>query len=301
MPKALIAGAGGYLGQSVVRGLVGSGWEVVGMVRSATSLPRVSAAGGRGLVGDLLDAEGVRRAARSCQLLVHVAASTTEEAGRSGLSRRVRVEGCLNLLRAAQSEAVRRVVVGSGYWVYADQPGTITEESPVDPRGESRINFDTERVALEAAARGPTEVVVVRPGMVYGDGSWCRGVIDAVREGTYRYVGDGRNPWSFISLEDTGSAFARAAESGVSGELYNLVDGSPARWRDFGDFVAGRLHRPPPGTVSREEAARVMGPDVAHHLAAGRACSSAKLEHLGWRPRFRDFREGLPKLVRDLA
>jgi nucleoside-diphosphate-sugar epimerase len=192
-------------------------------------------------------------------------------------------------------------VVGSGYWVYADQPGTISEASPLDPRGESRINFDTESAALDPSLRGSTEVVVVRPGMVYANGSWCRAVVDAIMNGRYSYVGDGSNAWSFVSLEDAGSGFARVAEAGRSGEVYNLVDGRPAPWREFGNWVAERLGQGAPPSMARDAATAQLGPDVAHHLSARRACSAAKLEAIGWKPRFREFRAGMPRVLEEIS
>jgi len=301
MRKALVAGAGGYLGQAIVHALAGSGWEVRGLVRTPSAIRRVENVGGRCVVADILDSAAVETAARGCDLMIHVAASAASPPGDPQHAARVREEGCRNLLRAARIHGCRRVVVGSGYWVYADQPGTITEESPLDPRGESRVNFATEMTARDPEIHGSSEVVVVRPGMVYGDGSWCRAALDAITEGTYRYIETGANSWSFISREDAGTAFAQVAENGVPGEVYNLVDGRPASWREFGDFMAHRLGRLPPGRLTAEEAERLYGPDVAHHLRARRACSSAKLERLGWNPRFREFREGLTATVPELS
>ena len=294
---ALVAGAAGYLGGSVVRALTRGGWQVRGLVRRPESSRRVEEAGGVAAVGSILDPSAVDAAVRGCDLVVHVAAANPSGPEGLSLAERVRVDGCRNLLHACRASGVRRLVVGSGYWVYADQPGTITEESAVDPRGESFVNWRTERVALDPELRGSGETVVVRPGMVYGNGSWFRPVVEAIQEGSYRYVEGGSNPWSFVSLEDTGTGFARVAENGQSGEVYNLVDGRPAPWREFGDFIAERLSRPSPSSISMADAVTGYGPDVAHHLHARRACSSAKIEKLGWKPRWPDFRAGLSELL----
>ena len=291
--RVLVAGAGGYLGTSIVRAFVESGWSVLGMVRDPSRSPRVKAAGGVPVLGDVLDYSTVNSAAQGCEVIVHVAAANSGGPGGSERATRVRVEGCRNLVRAGRAQGTRRVVVGSGYWVYADHEGTITEDSALDPRGESLINANTETVARTESDRSGPEVVIVRPGMVYGNGSWCRATIDAIRAGTYSYVGDGSNAWSFVSVEDTGTGFARVAESGVPGQVYNLVDGHPAAWREFGGFVAGRFSCAQPEGVSPETASVELGPDVAHHLSARRACSSAKIRSIGWKPRYRDFREGL--------
>jgi nucleoside-diphosphate-sugar epimerase len=299
--RALVAGAAGYLGGSVVRALTAAGWEVRGLVRRPESSARVEEAGGVAVVGSILDSHSVDAALRGCELAVHVAASGSASPEDPRRAEHVRVGGCRILLRGARTQGVRRVVVGSGYWVYADQPGTITEESEVDPRGESFVNWMTERVALDPGFRGTVETLVVRPGMVYGDGSWFRPLVESIRDGSYRYIDGGSNAWSFVSLEDAGTAFAHVAEVGAPGEVYNLVDGRPAPWREFGDFVAGRIARPSPPSISMSEASAGYGGDVAHHLHARRACSSAKIARLGWTPRSSDFREGLSELLAKMA
>jgi nucleoside-diphosphate-sugar epimerase len=298
--RALIAGAGGYLGDAIVRAFVGDGWEVRGLAHSPAAAARADASGAASILGDVLDPGSLVGPSSGCEVIIHVAAANSPGSSDPLSSERVRVEGVRNLLRAARENRVRRLVVGSGYWVYADNPGTIREDSPLDPRGESRINYRTEQVAMDPEGRGPTEVLVARPGMVYGNGSWFRSTVESIREGTYSYVGDGANAWSFVSLEDAGTGFLRVAERGEPGQTYNLVDGRPAAWREFGDFVAQQLSCPPPTSVSEARATATVGPEVAHHLSARRACSSIKLEGLGWTPRFRDFREGIPAILDEI-
>jgi len=299
--RTLVAGANGFLGLSIVRALAESGREVRGLARSEPKAEMVRRAGGSPVLGDILDLTALRRASKGCDSIVHVAAGGQEKGTTPSNAERVRVEGARNLLRAAEENRVRRLVIGSGYWVYADQPGTITESSPTDPRGESRINFETERVGLQKAPSEGVEVMVVRPGMVYGDGAWFRPMIDPLRAGTYRYVGDGTNMWSFVSLPDTGAGFRQVLESGRAGEVYNLVDGRPAPWREFVEFVAYRLGAAVPTGVPPEVAIGVFGGDVTHHLVANRPTSSSKLEALGWRPRYREYRAGVDSVIGAMA
>jgi nucleoside-diphosphate-sugar epimerase len=299
--KVLVTGAGGFLGLAVVRALADRGADAVGLVHSAGSGPGVVAAGGTIALGDVLDLSSVERASRGCDTIVHLAAAHAEGPEGLELARRVRVEGAHHVIRAARAHGVRRLVIGSGYWVYRSHPGVISETSPLEPRGESRINYDTERAGLEANAPGDLDVLVVRPGMVYGNGSWFTSVRDAVREGTYRLIGDGSNHWSFVARSDAGVAFLRVIERGATGEVYNVVDGRPATWGEFAGFVASGLQRPPPESLAFDQAVLEVGSDVAHHLIANRAVSAAKLEGLGWHPRYPSFREGIGDLLREMA
>ena len=293
----LVTGAAGFLGGSIVRALVDSGRTVRGLVRSEGQAARIWAAGGVPVVGDVLELESLRAAAADCGAIVHVAANPSDSARSADLVRRVRVEGTSNLVSVARSHRIRRLVVGSGYWVYAGSHSPITEESAVDPRGESQINYDSERVGLAANRAGELEALVIRPGMVYGDGSWFRSVFDAIHAGVYRTIDGGRNAWSFVSLPDAGRGFRDVLEYGIAGETYNLTDGHPAAWGEFARYVAGRVGRAAPASISRPLAEADFGPDVAHHLAAARAVVSHKLEALGWRPIYPSFREGIDALL----
>jgi len=294
--RVLVVGASGFLGRSVVRAFSRAGYEVRGLVRDSTKGARVSEEGGTPIVGDILDVQALQRAAVGCSGIIHLAANPPVRVDPA----RVRIEGTRNLVQIARREGVARLVIGSGYWVYRGQPELIREDSPVDPRGESKINYDTERAGLEANGLDDLEVMVLRPGMVYGNGSWLRGVAEAIRTGEYAVVGEGTNRWSFIDRWDAGTAFHAVLESGVAGEVYNAVDGHPAPLREFADFVAVELGASRPRTLPVEAAAREMGAVVALHLAADRPTSNAKLRSLGWTARIPHYRDGVPGVLREM-
>jgi len=298
--KVLVTGAGGFLGQAVVRALSDRGHEAIGLVRRPGQRSTVVAAGGTPVLGDVLVPPSLARASAGCAAAIHLAATHADDPGSTALVERVRVEGAHNLVRSARAQRVRRLVIGSGYWVYRGSASVITESSPLDPRGESRNNFEAERAGLAANAPGALDVLVVRPGMVYGDGAWFGTLREAIDAGAYRVIEEGMNRWSFVALPDTGAAFTRVVEEGLAGEVYNVTDGRPVSWREFVGFVAERLGRPAPGRMSIDDAVRTYGADVAHHLAADRAVSSAKLKGLGWTPRFPTYRDGVAELLAEI-
>jgi nucleoside-diphosphate-sugar epimerase len=294
--RVLVAGAGGFLGRAVVRALADGGYEVRGLVRDAAAGERVRESGGIPYRGDVLDPPSIRAAAGRCDAIVHLAAHP----GRGQDENAVRVEGGRNLLSAARAEGARRFLLGSGYWVYRGRPEPIDETSPLEPRGESKVNRGAELVALEAHRPGELEVLVLRPGMVYGNGSWFRALALGVASGEYSVVGDGRNRWSFVALPDAGAAFRAVLSAGSGGEVYNVVDGRPAPLREFVDFVAAQAGVRPPPSISLEDAAGTFGETDARHLAADRPTSNGKLLGLGWTPRFPTYRDGVPGVLRDL-
>lgn len=289
--RVLVAGAGGFLGAAIAEAFRDAGWSARGLVRRPVPAHRLERIGVPTEVVDIRDPIAVESHCREADVVVHVAAA----AGSDDPSEndQVRVRGGRNIVLAARRNGVRRVVLGSGYWVYADHAGLIDESSALDPRGESRVNRAAEVAALEGGGPEGPEVTVVRPGMVYGDGSWFRSVALASRARGYRVIEGGANPWSFVSLRDAARGFVAVAERGRAGEVYNLVDGRPVAWRAFAEGVAEGLGVPPPGNLTRAEAEEEFGPDVAYHFAARRACTSAKITGLGWTPDHPDVLRGI--------
>jgi nucleoside-diphosphate-sugar epimerase len=294
--RVLVVGSSGFLGRSVVRALADEGYEVHGLVRDAAKGERVRDSGGIPFLGDILDATSLRSAAKGCVAAIHLAAHPSRDEDEE----RVRVEGTEHLAEVAATEGMTRLLVGSGYWVYPGGPDTITEESAVEPRGESQINFDAERAGMRANVPGRLDVMILRPGMVYGDGSWFRTMAFAISRGEYSVVGDGSNRWSFVALPDTARAFVRVLQAGGAGEVYNVVDGVPGSLREFVDFVAGQTGSPRPPSVTLETAVEGMDEVVARHLSADRPASNRKLLGLGWRPRLASYREGIPPVLKEI-
>lgn len=297
----LVAGSGGFLGRAITASLVEEGRRVRGLVRDPHKAELLRELGGEPFVGDVLDRGAVGRAMEGCEAVVHVAATYPGPGVTAELARRVRVEGATNLAEAARAAGAHRLILGSGYWVYADRPGTLVEDSPVDPRGESRVNYEAERAGLDAAAAGHLDVVIVRPGMVYGDGSWFRGMVESIREGAYHYAEPGANHWSLVELGDAARAFAVLLRRGRAGETYVVVDDFPIRLRDLTRLIARELGVPTPTGRARATLERAIDPEVVHHLAANRAASNQKLRGLGWAPRTADARQGIPPLLASMA
>ena len=284
--KVLVAGASGFLGAGAVRALAAAGHDVVGLARTPEKGEIVARAGGTPALGDILSIPSLLEAARGCEAIVHLAAAATSVSRDIGQSTaaKVRVDGAYNLVATARKAGARRIVVGSGTWLYGDRKEAITEATPVKPTGNSMFNWQAERAALEANKPGALEVVVLRPGMVYGDGGWFREMVDEIRAGTYRVPGDGANHWSPLHIDDCGEAFRVALERGRAGEVYLAADDEPVTLRAFVNLVAGALGATAPAATTPQEAVRVHGEATGRHLMANQRVSSARLRALGWAP-----------------
>ncbi|MCI4364133.1 MAG: NAD-dependent epimerase/dehydratase family protein [Thermoplasmata archaeon] len=301
--RVLVTGAAGFLGRGAVRALVGSGAEVRGLVRRRTQLAIVRFDGGEPSLGDVADPTAVARTASGCDAILHLAApssanSRTVEGRREFV--RSRAVGARNLVLAARTRGVPRVVIGSGYWLYGGHRGTITERTTSRNPNAVAYNLGAELAGRAAIAEGSLEVILARPGMVYGNGAWFLPFARAIQDGTYRYGERGLNHWSPISLVDCGRAFALLIRKGAAGETYLVVDDEPVRVRTLAEYVAQRLGAPPPRGVPFARVARELGSGIATALGANQAASNAKLRALGWKPKYPAYRDGLPPVLREL-
>lgn len=290
----LIAGASGFLGLSVVDALARAGHRARGLVRSLPAERLVERARGVPVPGDLLLEPSLHAAMAGCDAVVHVATSRDPDH-----ARRVRVEGAENLVRAARVMGVGRVVIGSGLWVHGAQSRTITEESKLAPLAAARFDLAAEHAAQEAG--GDLEVLVVRPGRIYGPGSWFGEMAEAMQRNHHRIVGDGSNKWSLLHVHDAGEAFRVVLERGRAGEAYVAVDDTTVTARAFAQFVAHRMRAPEPGWMPLSQARRELGDEEALLLAANQEASNSKLRALHWAPRYPSYLEGVPEVLLELG
>lgn len=169
--RALVTGAGGFLGGAVARHLVGRGVQVRSLQRG--SYPQLAALGVEQLRGDLADPAQVRAAVEGCDAVFHVA-------GRVGIwgtyedYYRANVLGTQNIIDACRASGVRKLVFTSSPSVVFD--GTDMEgvnESCPYPDHYLAYYPQTKAAAeqLVMAANGPELATVsLRPHLIWGPG-----------------------------------------------------------------------------------------------------------------------------------
>lgn len=227
--KALVTGANGFLGRSIVQRLLREGVAVRALVRPGRSVD-----GGVEVVeGDLCDYASVDAAVRNVDWVVHAAARVATSGTWESFAE-VNVRGTRRVIRAAQAAGVRRIVHISSLSVYAvpHDGVTIIEESPYESEGDARGNYSrsklaADRVALGAAA-GAAPVVVLRPGLLYGPGKR-----PPVARQSFNLAGlklilarpEYRMPMTYIDNVADAVLLAARAEDAV-GKAFTIVDGN---------------------------------------------------------------------------
>jgi dihydroflavonol-4-reductase len=250
--RALVTGATGFVGAAVARALLREGWQVRALARPSSdrrnlrNLPLEIAA------GDLADRASLERALGECQALFHVAADYRLGAPDPRQLYRTNVEGTRNVLDAARTAGVQRVVYTSSVatvGIPADgTPGN--EDTPVgvtDMIGHyKRSKFLAEQLVREAAQTG-TPVVIVNPSTPLGPGDvkptpTGQMVLDAAAGRMPAYVDTGLN---IVHVDDVAAGHLLAFHRGRPGERY-ILGGDDMTLRQILIEIAGLVGRRPP-------------------------------------------------------
>jgi predicted dehydrogenase/nucleoside-diphosphate-sugar epimerase len=248
--RVLVTGATGFIGSRVAEILcLRDSWDVRALVHNPGNASRLARLPVEMIQGDLKSPEEARRLTADCDAVVHCAIGTAWGQRREIFS--VTVDGTRHLAEAAREAGCRRLVHLSTISVYGDDSvltGVLDEATPIRPTkgseyGESKAA--AERVIQQAAARG-LSAVLLRPARVYGPFSriFIMRPLEAIAKGGFRWLGSPDVPADMVFVDNLAEAIVRCLEAPaekVTGEVFNVGDGSDLTWRDFYQFFAGRL------------------------------------------------------------
>jgi len=242
--RVLVTGANGFLGRHVVAEFLRRGHSVRAMVRPAAKVEpvRLGWAGAVELFrADLRASRDLPAAFDGIDALVHLAAAVT---GGEEVQFAASVVGTERLLAAMAQSQCRRLVLASSFSVYdwSAIRGQLTEDSPLeadlyDRDGYAVAKFWQERVARRLAEENGWELVVLRPGFIWGRGNEYLFGIGQTAGPVEVVIGPGRQ-MPLTHVENCADVFVTATErKEATGQTFNVVDGHDASvWRYAGEY-----------------------------------------------------------------
>jgi nucleoside-diphosphate-sugar epimerase len=223
------------------------------------------------------------------------------------------VGGATTVAEACRARSVHRLVfVSSIAALYLGDPReVVTASTPPDARPEQRADYARAKVLAEAAMlemhrAGGLPVVILRPGVVIGEGTspFHSGIGYYNHETHYLGWNRGRNPLPLVLVDDVADAIVRALDAAdVEGKCYNLVGDVRLTAREYVSALARATGRPlayhpqpvlkiyaielAKALVKRASGRRDAWPSLhdlkSRGLAAQFDCS-AEARALGWKP-----------------
>ena len=251
MAEILLTGATGFVGQHLLRELVGAGHRVRGLSRGEAGDAAIRALGGepaRGVLGDDSPAAWamLQAAVDGCEAVFHAAADTTQWRPHNPIQTKTNVQGAELLLRASEEAGVRRFLHTSSVSAYSHLVHGVLREDVPQRGGESWVNYERTKFLAEAAVRSsPLEWVIFQPSHILGPGdtrNWAR-LILLVDQG--KLPGAPPGSGAFADVREIAKAQVRAFDDGLAGEAF-LLGGAHARFVELIGMIGERLGRKTP-------------------------------------------------------
>ncbi len=251
----LVTGGGGFLGQSLCRGLLERGHAVASFSRHHHG--ELDAMGVRQVAGDLADSDAVVAALRGCDAVFHNAAKAGAW-GSHASYHAANVVGTDNVIAACRAHGIGRLV-------YTSTP-SVTHRATHPVAGGTAANVPygehfkapypatktiAERAVLAASDRD-LATVALRPRLIWGPGDQqlLPRLVQRARAGRLRLVGNGDNLIDTTYIDNAAQAHFDAfdhLEPGApcAGRAYFISNAEPRPARDVINALLAAAGEPP--------------------------------------------------------
>jgi nucleoside-diphosphate-sugar epimerase len=249
--RALVTGAGGFIGQHVVRDQLRRGREVRALELRAQSLHALGADDRLELVvGDVTEPQVQCRSVAGIGVVFHLASAHLDTGLPDSAYRRVNVTAVESLLEESRKAGVERFVHVSSCGVHGSIGTEAADENaPCRPTiAYERTKLEGERLARDYCRRTGFPVVVSRPAWVYGPGCMRTArLFDAIASGKFVMIGRGRNRRSGIYIDDLLDGLELCATChAAEGEAFIMVNDETVTVARIVDEIARLVGKPEP-------------------------------------------------------
>jgi len=226
MKRIFLTGISGFIGGQIAKELLYSGYEVRALVRD--NFQALQTAQGIEFVrGDICDYLSVEKGLSGCDAVIHTAGLYKFWVPKPKIIYETNIVGTRNILRAAISHNVERIVYTSSVStikLYKDR--RLADES-LDADSEDlvgdykRSKFQAELVAREYASQG-APLIILNPTFPVGEGDvkpspTGKVILDFLKKKIPAYVDTGIN---IVAIKDVATAHVQALTHGRAGERY---------------------------------------------------------------------------------
>ncbi len=238
--RVAVTGGTGYTGGRLLERLRTHGHEVTALARASARRP--DTAGVAWVEGDLSSPDALARLVEGADAVVHVAAVYRTAGHPDAYYRDVNVGGTERLLEASARAGVRRFVHTSTVGVHGDVRHPPADESaPFEPGDVyQETKAEAEVLALRRGRERRLDVVVVRPGAIYGPGETrLLKLFRAIARGRYAIVGSGRPHYHPVYIDDLLDGYELAlAHPAAPGEAFIVAGPRSVSQADLAAAVA---------------------------------------------------------------
>jgi len=245
--KILVTGASGFIGTHLTGVLLNRNHQVLGLARSLRN-KGISDPKYRFIAADTAQPGPWQEALADVDAVVNLAGRSISGRWNEAVKTEIRESRILTTRRVVQGLPPGKPVVlisASGVGFYGNRgDDVLTEEAPAGDDFLARLSKDWEKEALAAAAKG-ARVVLTRLGVVLGKGGGAMArMIPAFKSFVGGPIGNGRQWFPWIHLEDLSAAMLFLLEHPEISGPVNLCAPEPVTNRDLAVALGRALNRP---------------------------------------------------------
>jgi len=283
--RIFVTGATGYIGGSVAERIIASGHHVVGLVRSAESIPLLKDRGIESVLGNLDDPEVVTKTAHEADAVIHAASADHP--------------GSVVTLIAALERSGKTLICTTGSGIAADSAdgeyaGSVvyTEDTYFEPVPFRRPRVAMNRLVREAAIDKGIRSVVICPSMIYGKGRGLQPDSDQLPKlialskqvGAGVYFGKGLNRYSNVHVDDLMDLYLLALEKAPGGSFFFAENGD-ASFKEIAEMISRSFGLGKTVSLSVEDLVRQHGDAARYGITSNSLVSAVNARRLGWTPK----------------
>jgi len=274
--KVFVTGATGFIGTAIVQDLIGAGYQVLGLARSAASAQKLVDAGAEVLRGDLEDLESLKNGAAQADGVIH--AGFIHDFTRFAEVCEVD-KVAIKTIGDVLAGSGRPFIVTSGTALVS--PGQLATEDIKPP-----VNPGWPRASEQAGDAVGAATVRLSPS-VHGDDDkhgFVPILVSLAREkGFSAYIGEGQNRWNAVHRLDAAHLFRLALENAEPGARYHASAEEAITVKSIAEAIGKQLNIPVK-SINPDDAAEHFG-WFAHMAAIDCPSSSSWTQQtLNWRP-----------------
>jgi nucleoside-diphosphate-sugar epimerase len=251
--KALITGAGGFIGSFLLKELVRRGYSVRTLFlpdEDATEAQQLKA---EIVPGDLTKPETLEGISDGIDIVFHLATRVLDW-GSKKTFQRVMVDGTRNLLEESRGKIKRFVYFSSLAALGLGQDVVGLDEDAVRntcgiPYCDTKI--EAEDLVTSFCNEHGMAYTIIRPANVIGPRSaWVRDILDAYYRGPLPLIDGGKAPGAMVYVTNLVDGALLAAESDKAiGRIYHFRDDYDITWKEYLEILGSWIGKKPLGNI----------------------------------------------------
>ncbi|MCF7876440.1 NAD-dependent epimerase/dehydratase family protein [Candidatus Bipolaricaulota bacterium] len=222
----LVTGANGFVGSNLVKTILDNGHDVRGLIRESSNTVNLEGLEVETVLGDIRNQEEIMEACTGVDGIFHTAALYSFWAPDYREFYETNVEGTENVLQAAKTSNVDRVVFTStaSLLAHSDDGRSLPDDADQLPSDYKISKYFAERRALEFDSENDLEVLVASPTVPIGPGDYgptpTGRLILEFLNGRMKGIVD--MDFNLVDVEDVAEGHLLVMEDGKPGERYVL-------------------------------------------------------------------------------